>query len=482
MAASELVIKYSNDMYATKKQVSDAMRTPLIDNIWNNIVEYRSNFSTVLSLKHITGTKFNICFTPAISSRINNIERKMSKLVLAYNKLKATGSDYTFKQIQYNSILKELALKYNINVEDTLIKGMIDNNLSVLPPETMILKSYLKCLNEIETNYLKEIDDVCLGDYYSYLTGSDELNEFYRTTEVDNQYSKYVINKLYIGVPVNAIEKGMDELFDFINNSNTSLFVKAAATLYYIYYIKPFEFYSEEISLLLFKKVLANNDLEDVASLINFEVLLNKKEEFETWLLETQKTFDLTYFISYLIKVCDAQIDEALNNVAISQNTVIKKEFYAKEENLPVTNEFKEVLKEDISSNEIQKEAVNHSEIESNNHQTTSFSPLENHKEDTINYTQVIAISNVPSGLSEEDAKRLEIHLLEMNPNLSRSQAYFYARHCTLGMSYTISQFKKEVGCAYETARTSMDNLVVLGYYRKEMLRNKFIYTPVKKN
>lgn len=94
----------------------------------------------------------------------------------------------------------------------------------------------------------KKIDDVCLGDYYSYLTGSDELNEFYRTTEVDNQYSKYVINKLYIGVPVNAIEKGMDELFDFINNSNTSLFVKAAATLYYIYYIKPFEFYSEEIS------------------------------------------------------------------------------------------------------------------------------------------------------------------------------------------------------------------------------------------
>ena len=66
-----------------------------------------------------------------------------------------------------------------------------------------------------------------------------------------------------------------------------------------------------------------------------------------------------------------------------------------------------------------------------------------------------------------------------MNPSLSRSQAFFYARHCTLGMSYTISQFKKEVGCAYETARTSMDNLVNLGYYRKEMLRNKFIYTPV---
>ncbi len=481
MAASELVIKFSNDIYATKKQVSEAMRTPLIDNIWNNIVEYRSNFSSVLALKHITGTKFNVCFTPTISSRINSIERKMSKLVLSYNKLKATGCDHTFKQIQYNLILKELANKYNINVEDTLIKGMIDNNLSVLPPETMILKNYLKCLNEVEVNYLKEIDDICLGDYYSYLTESDELNEFYRTSEVDNQYSKYVINKLYIGVPVNAIEKGMNELFDFINTSTTSLFVKAAATLYYIYYIKPFEFYSEEISLLLFKKVLANNDLEDVASLINFEVLLNKKEEFETWLLETQKTFDLTYFISYLIKVCDAQIDEALNNIAIAQKTVIKKEYYAKEE-VSFNNKVEEQPKQELNNAEVVKEVGNHSEIENKVYPTTSFSPLENHKEESINYTQAIAISNVPSGLSEDDAKRLETHLLEMNPNLSRSQAYFYARHCTLGMSYTISQFKKEVGCAYETARTSMDNLVVLGYYRKEMLRNKFIYTPVKKN
>lgn len=76
-----------------------------------------------------------------------------------------------------------------------------------------------------------------------------------------------------------------------------------------------------------------------------------------------------------------------------------------KKKNLPVTNEFKETIKEGVNSNESQKEVVNHSEIETNNYQTTSFSPLENHKEETINYTQAIAISNVPSGLSEEDAK-----------------------------------------------------------------------------
>jgi len=48
-------------------------------------------------------------------------------------------------------------------------------------------------------------------------------------------------------------------------------------------------------------------------------------------------------------------------------------------------------------------------------------------------------------------------------------------------MSYTINQFQKEIGCAYETARTSMDHLVELGFYRKEMYKKKFIYLPVKR-
>ena len=71
---------------------------------------------------------------------------------------------------------------------------------------------------------------------------------------------------------------------------------------------------------------------------------------------------------------------------------------------------------------------------------------------------------------------------MEMNPNLSHGQAYFYARHCTIGMYYTVDQYKKCVGCAYETARSSMNNLVLLGYYKKELLKKKFVYLPVKRN
>ena len=90
-----------------------------------------------------------------------------------------------------------------------------------------------------------------------------------------------------------------------------------------------------------------------------------------------------------------------------------------------------------------------------------------------------VALPTMPIGLDEKDAARIEENLLEINPKLKRGEAYFYARHCTIGKYYTIAQYKKTLGCAYETARTSMDHLVYEGYYRKEMLKNKFIYTPI---
>ena len=68
-----------------------------------------------------------------------------------------------------------------------------------------------------------------------------------------------------------------------------------------------------------------------------------------------------------------------------------------------------------------------------------------------------------------------------MDYRLKKKEAYFYARHCTLGMYYTIDQFKKATKCVYETARTSMEHLVELGYYKKAPAGKKFVYTPIKR-
>lgn len=69
--------------------------------------------------------------------------------------------------------------------------------------------------------------------------------------------------------------------------------------------------------------------------------------------------------------------------------------------------------------------------------------------------------------------------LVEMNPTIKYNQALFYVRHRTVGRYYTIGQFKDFLDCAYETARTSMEFMTALGLYRKEQLKNKFVYTPV---
>ena len=40
---------------------------------------------------------------------------------------------------------------------------------------------------------------------------------------------------------------------------------------------------------------------------------------------------------------------------------------------------------------------------------------------------------------------------------------------------------KQRLRCAYETARTSMDHLAELLYYRKEKIKNKYVYIPVER-
>jgi hypothetical protein len=472
--SNELAVKFSDETYATYQEVVNYMKTPLIDNIWANIIEHRSHFNKQLSLKHITGANFSVCYTPYVTNKINEVERKLLKLTTSYFQLSAKKADKEYLKLSYTDILRSLATKYKLDVDDSVLNQIVTNQLSVLPPNFMILNRYFRCLKEIENNPLSEVNDSILGDFYSYLMGTDELNEFYRTSEISDMGSKVLVGKVYLGIPSSAIGNSMDDLFKFINYSTSSLFVKAAASLYYMYYVKPFETYSEDMSILLFKKIIGFNDIGSVASTIDFESLLINREEFEKSLIDSQKTFDLTYFVLYIANKTSALLDKALNNVNQARNTVISQEMYEKEEEKPVIDPDFSVGEKVDNSGEINKKET-----------APINNPIQYKPADTpspVSYTQSIAISNVPSGLSEEDATRLENHLIEMNPALSRAQAYFYARHCTLGMSYTISQFKKSLGCAYETARSSMDHLVFLGYYKKDSLRNKFIYTPVKKN
>ena len=544
MAVNEYIKKFSNEIYATKNDIVKAMKTPLVDGIWTQVLEYRGDFYESLSLTNYDANRFSVCMTPSISKRLNSFERRLTTILNQYSRLQRNLANEFFKHKVYKKILKIIAKKYNVDTQDTVLDGIIDGTITYnLPTDQLILQRYYSCLADIEENYLQDIDENTIGDFYSKLMGTDELTSYYRKTETD-KYSGYSIGRIKIGVAPQHIENAVEQLIKFINYDNQSLIVKAVATLYDIYYIRPFENYSEEIAVLMLKKVLAYNDVNSIAALLCFETLLENKEELEGKILDCQKYCDLTYLITYVLNKVEPLVDKIADEIAESQKLTIKKELYQVDEepkaevqkepifktapvtvDVPILNK-EEIRKEPLAQNELEmpfnepyktssietvkpvfedkvepKEEVHASEslaqeekeepsVETGRtpEEVKAYQELVRPVQPTLNgsekvkFSQNIAISNVPTGLSEEEATRLETHLMEMNPNLSHGQAYFYARHCTIGMSYTVDQYKKCVGCAYETARSSMNNLVLLGYYKKEILKKKFVYIPVKRN
>ena len=459
MASKELGVKFSNEIYATKKDVANYMKTPMIDNIWNTVLEYRENFVIRLKLKHITASEYSVCLTPTINERINGVERKLMNIYFRYLKLSLNKSDIFYKKSAYEEILKGFASNYNLNIEDYEIQKILALDSSNLKPELLIVYNYYLALESISKLAYEDISRKTFENFNNVMLGLESSE--YRKNEVQNDFAKVLVNRIYVGLPPATISKSMDNLVEFLNDTQVGMFTKAICAMYFIYYVRPFDAYCEDLAVYAAKAILAHEGLEEVASSLHLELLLNDKEEFKKYFIESQKTQDLTYLIDFAIKKMEKVIEEANLNLNNSQGKAITNELYANE----------------VKSNDL---VPNLDELEEA-HDQMNNSPKIVEEKANVSFTTKIAIENIPTGLDEKEAMNLEKRLLEMEPNLSRGQAYFYARHCTLNMNYTISQYKKEVGCAYETARSSMDNLVRLGYYKKELLKNKFVYIPIKR-
>ena len=254
MANNDLGIRFTNVIYATKNDVIRTMKISIVDNIWKQILEYRSNFNCVLSLEHIDGSHYSVCLAPMIIEKVTSLERKMTRSMVNLSKLSREGKRKLFNE-SYFKILKDISLKYKLEIEDSKIRNIITNESSVVSPNEIFLMHYLNVLKDIEQNYTQSIDEDLLGKIYSMLLGTEDLMEFYRTKELDNRFTKVLVNKMYLGIPTNNIENAMNSLFSFVNNSTLSPLIKAVCALYFCYYVKPFETYSEEIGVLLFKYI-----------------------------------------------------------------------------------------------------------------------------------------------------------------------------------------------------------------------------------
>lgn len=443
--------RYSDEKYLSKEDVKKTMNLTNIDHIWDTIMEYRKLYFKVLDVFSNERKPFSVCFNNGLINRVINLEKKLMRLELL-------NSKYNIEEIKYKRILQIMCDFNNLDeTSDAVIEGIINSSLVNYPRQYNIINNYYLCLKDIDICFASPLNENSLKRIYSILIYGrtnqiENIDSIYRITELSSNYEPYSSFRHYEGAPSDKILLIMDTLFDFMNNSKGFKLIDGAILFFNIIYFKPFECFNEELAILLTKYYFSHE--EEKLTLFPIEKFINclNDMEIKKTILECESTLDLTYFIHKFLDFIEELINDENKLLQHQEELLIQKE----------------VLVDDTkteSSEEIVKE------------EKRVIQPVNRYE--GITFERKVSMPILPKGLDEADASIVASNLLELCPTLKKGQAEFYARHCTIGKYYTIQQYKEESSVAYETARTSMDNLAELGFYKKEKIRNKFVYTPV---
>ena len=491
MAGNDLAMRFTEEKYATKNEVARELKISSVDTFWANILAYRSNFYHYLTVRTIEKKMLLLCGCPAVNSLVNNVEMKMIRVNREYGMLSPQSKGYRFlNQTFQKKILYILNDAEQLQVGEDFVNSVLRNEVVSALPNNMLLVNYLNALNYIKKAYVNAIDEDFLASLYAKLLGTEELTEFYRSNDDHNPENRVLIDRIYTSAPWNIIDSMMNSLFTFIQTSTLSTSLKAVIVYFYINYVKPFNKYSEEVAVLMAKAVLAHEAFgETVVDLPLEQLLLLSNEEVARIYVEVQKTADVTYFVNYAFKHLSQYCESFLDEIAQGKVQELKADFYqaddAKEEKIEVPEQEERVETVDLFEASKEEEVEEPQPVLKEEPVVEQPKVLEEQpKKKTVKVTYVqeeLAVAYIPVALDEKQAVLLEQDLLERDPELKKGEAKFYARHCTKGKKYTIAQYKKSLRCAYETARTSMDHLAELLYYRKEKVKNKYVYIPVEK-
>lgn len=457
MANIDLTVRFTEEIYATRRDVMRILNTSLIDSIWRNIEEYRSRFSRLLSLRDLSQKAMYVTYGINISEKISQIERKFIRAMTLYAAFDKNAEEKVILKRENDfKILSLLANYYKLSYKDSDLHLIINgkNFDSKFNP----LVNYYHLLNYLDETYHSQVSEDFLAEIFAKLKGEEELVSFYRN-EPFKEVKEVLIGQEDEFAPVTQIEPLMNDLFDFINKSEISFIVKIVAVYYFFDYVKPFASLNKEVALIIMKNILIISDIGEVSTFIPIEVLLSKHEtKLKDVFREVQKTNDLTYALIAINEFLLNEIETFLDLISNVKILEAKKEFHSLDE--------EEVIAEVSEKKEERKI-------------TPKVLPTPS-KEVIVSEEKEVVIE--VEKVEKVDELRLVVKsLLESNPLLRPKQAKFYASHRTIGKYYTIAMYQKEMNVVYETARTSMEQLVSLGYYRRESVKNKFVYTPVKK-
>lgn len=412
--------KFTEDAYFTREQVNALFNSSETDEVWKNVLSYRSFFSVETDLSDTAHNPYEIVLTKTLSSSVHKLEMElMSDLVLFADLPSFAKSDFLLQRKEKSL---EALTRYNgvTNASKETLSRMARGDIESIPAQLFGAHAYGEAYQQDLLE--KGLNLASLGRINRLVMGDDkESNPRYRTSTPSD-----LVNTL-LAPECKEIPSYLENLFSFLKQEDVPLLFRALSIVYVFDCLRPYEYADEETASLLAKSFLRKSPLSTIGFVLDFEsIAFARRVQFFQRAKACEKSLDLTYFLTLTLPFLEQE-----------------------EANLK-----KELLDEKM------KEAP-----------VKGDTPVMQGEESLA----LPYFPKAPKDVSEDTIKKLQ----EVYPGLRYKEAHFYSSHCTIGLFYTISQFQKEEKTVYETARTSMDDLSGRGFYKKSKINKKFVYSPI---
>lgn len=422
--------KFTDDVYASKEQIQAFYNKEDITGTWNNVLRYRNLFSFQTPLKDTHNNTYRLCLTKKLLADSYTLQMNLMEDLCSYYQLDPISRNEILLERKCNALLAVLRFSGSDGADEDSIKKLALQQLESIPANLFVADAYSKAYNEdffkngVSPKGIDAINRLVIGQY-----DDEEVN--YRKDIIEDLRNPLILT------PSPSIKEELNNLLKFLKEETVPIILKALTILYVFSYLKPYHYFSEGTASLFSKNYLSHSGLKTMGFLLDMEsIAFSRSTNFFNIAKKTESSLDLTYFMNSILPFLvhdESNLRSKIENARLKNVESISNEAVSVSENQP------QVFQQDSK------------------------------------YALPIFPQAAPIDSIEETAKKL----LEVYPQLKRKEAHFYAGHCTVGLKYTIEQFRQEEQTVYETARTSMDDLANRGFYKKEKLKNKFVYSPI---
>ncbi len=420
--------RFTCQTYATKAEVQSFFNHADIENIWKNILTYRQFYDVETDLKNAEGYPYKICLNLDLLSKSYGFQQQLTDDLLKFLSLDdELKKEFTLESKIHS--LEHMCLLLQIRANHETLKKICLNEMENISASMYLLKAYSEAIDfslekDFSIDNMEKINAILSGE------NPEEGNDVYRRTETE----KDELNPLE-NIPKEKIQDHIKLLFSFLDQKEIPVVLRALCIPYFFLSVRPFENNNETTAAILAKSFLQKNGFYQIGFSLDIEsICFSTTDSFFSRLKQSESSLDLTYFLNRFLAFelsSEEEISSSLKELSIKTISLKKPDNTIYSNDIPVI--------ENVS----------------------------------------LALPVFPKENSLEEIEAKARKLREVHPQLKKKQAHFYAGHCQIGLHYTIEQFKNEEKTVYETARTSMEDLANRGYYKKELIGKKFVYTPI---